>query len=133
VVDTSLQVRIQARGVDDSGRVLRMTCAMWLLYDPALPFEVRLADSAGSELVFGRELLADALRDGRGGDGAVQLHLTYQGHSHLLILTRPDACPFAFKTDSVATFLERTFAAVPAGSETIDVDAELSTLFGQAA
>src|SRR5205823_9457580 len=105
------------RMADEGGRVLRMTRVMYLEYDPARPFAVRLADPSGSELVFARELLDAALCDGRAGVGDVQLHLTFQARSHFLLLWRPGACPFALRTESVATFLERTYALVPAGDE----------------
>jgi len=124
---TLLDSRIQVRVVDDLGRVLRAARTMHLVYDPSpsMGYEVRLDDPAGSELVFARELLQAALRDGRAGDGAVQFHLAFQQESTWLILTRPEGSSFAFKPASVAAFLARTYEAVPAGAEELDLDLDL--------
>jgi Streptomyces sporulation and cell division protein, SsgA len=132
---TLLDSRIQVRIVDDLGRVLRLARFMHLLYDPSPSkgYEVRLDDPAGSELLFARELLQAALRDGRAGDGAVQLHLAFQQESTWLILTRPEGSSFAFKPASLAAFLDRTFEAVPAGAEELDLERELNEFFGDPA
>jgi hypothetical protein len=126
---TLVSARIQVRMVDESGRVLRLARFMDLLYDPAVPFEVRLADPAGSEMVLARGLLETVLREGRAdGDGDIQLYLAFQQQSPLLLLTRPGACPFAFRPASVAAFLARTADLVD-----LNVDHELEVLLGHAA
>jgi Streptomyces sporulation and cell division protein, SsgA len=135
MIGTLVRSRVQVRMADEGGRVLRMSRVMYLEYDPARPFAVRLADPGGSELVFARDLLDAALSDGRAGEGDVRLHLTFQARSHFLLLWRPGACPFGLKTESVATFLERTYAQVPVGRERGDPDLELEVqmLLGWAA
>jgi Streptomyces sporulation and cell division protein, SsgA len=132
---TLLAAPIRVRMVDNLGRVLRMARFMSLRYDPSpsASYEVRLADPAGSELLFARELLQAVLRDGRAGDGAVQLHLEFQQKLMWLILARPGGCSFAFKPDSVAAFLARTYEAVPVGEEQLDLDHDLGVLFGHPA
>ena len=125
MIGTSVRSRVQVRMADECGRVLRMARVMHLEYESARPFAVRLADPSGSELVFARELLDAALREGQAGVGDVRLHLTFQARSHFLLLWRPGACPFGLRTESVATFLERTYALVPAGHENGDPDLEL--------
>lgn len=134
-VAAMVQVRVQTRMVGDDGRVLRMARYMDLHYDPDEPYAVRLHDSCSAgDLVFARELLTAALRNGSAGDGDVQLYLTHQGCS-LLILKRADAGALALKPQALEAFLARSFALVPSGQETahLDLDAAIGRLLGKAA
>ncbi len=115
---------------------------MHLLYHPAAPYEVRLAELGPDpqELVFARDLLASALRGQAAGEGAVRVRLEFlsAARNAVLLLTVGDPAErleFALKPATVAAFMRQTYDLVPAGEEHrhVDVDAVLGEILGGAA
>jgi hypothetical protein len=116
---------VQARPVGEHGTLARGGY-MDLCYDPARPYEVRLAEAGpddGGEAVFARDLLLAALDGTPAGEGQVRARLRrFRGARHsMLELIVPAAdgglLPFAICDGAVADFLRDTTDLVPAGDE----------------
>ena len=141
---TMVRRTVQARPVGENGTLARGGY-MELTYDPAFPYEVRLAETGGEagEVVFARDLLRDALEGTPAGEGLVQARLrTFRGvrHSMLqLVVPGADNAPlvFAFRDASVAEFVRDTTDLVPPGQEwrflEDEVDDDLALFLGEAA
>jgi hypothetical protein len=139
---TMVRRTVQARPADENGTLARGGY-MELSYDPACPYEVRLAEtgSDAGEVVFARDLLLDALDGNPAGEGRVRARLRrFRGARHsMLELAVPAAdggdLIFAICDDAVAEFVRDTTDLVPAGDEWrhVDVDAAVAGLLGQAA
>jgi Streptomyces sporulation and cell division protein, SsgA len=123
-VITMVRRLVQARPVGDNG-VLARGGYMELAYDPACPYEVRLAETGpgASEIVFARDLLLAALDGTPAGEGRVRARLRrFRSARHsMLDLVVPGAdgglLEFAICDDSVADFVRDTTDLVPAGDE----------------
>jgi hypothetical protein len=136
-----VSARLLARPVAD-GRVLTAGASyVELLYDPAAPFEVCLAElgPAAKELVFDRDLLALALHGEPAGVGDVRTRLVSdllgaRRSFFLLEVTQPGEPPltWALKPDRVSEYLFQTYDLVPAGQEAnfLDVDGTLHEILG---
>lgn len=119
-----------------------------LNYSGSDPYAIRMAFHVGTEepveWIFARDLLADGLM-GPEGDGDVRvwpsapadsLDEAAESRSVLNIeLSSPfGEAHFEAPSEAIASFLDRTFRAVPMGKESdvIDIDAELNGLLWQA-
>jgi hypothetical protein len=108
-----------------------------LRYDPSDPLAVSLA--IGTECgepvvwVFGRELLADGVKD-CAGEGDITIEPASELNSRDLRITLATDClaTMLAPRDEVVEFLVETYTVVPTGTEfdRIDWDAEISSLFG---
>ncbi|MEU9688126.1 SsgA family sporulation/cell division regulator [Amycolatopsis japonica] len=87
-------------------------------YDAADPYAITFG-FPGAEWIIGRELLAEAVRNGHAGIGDVQI--TARGDVITIGLASPDGCGWVvFRRGDLATFLHTTHRAVHAGAEEID-------------
>jgi hypothetical protein len=117
-------VRVRAHDVHQ-GRVMPAHAYVELQWTAAAPLEVRLSGcgQVTGEEVFGRDLLAAALRDGSAGVGRVRLQLAVPAPRYVpkLLVTfdpgAPGACVYAVKPDPVQQFLRETFDLIPEGQE----------------
>lgn len=104
-------------------------------YQPSDPYAVELTfvGYPGLLWVFGRELLADGMRALSGlGDVKVWPSVSKRGAVVVVGLSSPDGrTVFAASRRTVSRFLDRAFAAVPAGRESkhVDVDGALAGWF----
>ncbi|MGH3745425.1 MAG: SsgA family sporulation/cell division regulator [Mycobacteriales bacterium] len=111
-----------------------------LRYEAADPYAVHVGFRTGAdeivEWTFARQLLSDGVT-GRVGEGDVQAWPLSPGDAHgreavvcLSLCSPSGAALFEAPLAAVVEFLSRTYAAVPAGSESdfVDVDAELALL-----
>lgn len=91
------------------------------IFDEARPFEVRLQNVTGDDVVFARELLADALNQGATGEGWVRLHVAAD---RFLIRFGYDIPVgyLAYPLADVSEFHQKTYDVVPWGVEAIDFD-----------
>lgn len=106
-----------------------------LHYDPSDPLAVSLA--IGTECgepvvwVFGRELLADGIKD-CAGEGDITIEPARDDNSREVRITLATDClaTMLASRDEIVEFLVETYAIVPTGSEfdRIDWDAEISAL-----
>ncbi|WP_225102530.1 SsgA family sporulation/cell division regulator [Streptomyces sp. CoH27] len=124
--------------------VVSRTCSqplcMRLRYEPADPCVVRAAffihGDEPVEWVLGRDLLADGLKNGCAGHGDVRIwSAADRGDPAMYIAlgSRAGTALIEVPLHDVKTFLERTEALVPRGTESgrIDWDAELAYLLSQ--
>ena len=140
MISALVRSRLRARPVADG--VAAYGGYMELLYDPAAPFEVRLAGGGpyASLVIFARDLLVQALAGEPAGEGAVRVrlcHLPGVRHCALVVtVDGPDGPASVALTDStVAEFLRATTTLVPLGQEDrfLSFDTELTELLGGAA
>jgi hypothetical protein len=106
-----------------------------LRYDPSDPLAVSLA--IGTECgepvvwVFGRELLADGIKD-CAGEGDITIEPASDDNSREVRITLATDClaTMLASRDEIVEFLVATYAVVPTGSEfdRIDWDAEINSL-----
>jgi hypothetical protein len=138
---TMVRHRVRARPVSEQGR-LAYGGYMELSYDPASPYEVKLAETGpdAGEVVFARDLLIAALNGDPAGEGEVRARLRYlRGARHtLLVLTVPGAdgpLEFGLCDTAVVRFVRDTTALVPAGDEWryVQVGDTVAEFLGQAA
>jgi hypothetical protein len=121
---TMVRRTVQARPVDENGTLARGGY-MELSYDPACPYEVRLAETGpdAGEVVFARDLLLDALEGTPAGEGRVRARLRRfraARHSMLqIVLPAADGglLEFAICDAAVADFVRDTTDLVPQGEE----------------
>lgn len=139
---TMVRRTVQARPVDENGTLARGGY-MELCYDPGCPYEVRLAETGpdAGEVVFGRDLLLEALDGTPAGEGRVRARLRrYRGARRAMLdLMVPAAdggfLEFAIRDDAVAEFVRDTTDLVPPGEEWryVGVDDTLAAILGEAA
>jgi hypothetical protein len=126
---------MQARLVATHGGSMAMTVT--LQYDSRDPYAVSATMETASLRItwtFARDLLAGGLVEPT-GDGDVHLWPCLDGHGHLVLAL--ELCSASgdalveLPTETVSAFVEETFAAVPAGTESghLDLDALLVELF----
>ena len=121
---TMVRRPVQARPVSDNGTLARGGY-MELCYDPARPYEVRLAEAGpdSGQVVFARDLLLQALDGTPAGEGRVRARLRrFRGARHAMLeLVVPAAdgglLRFAICDYAVAGFARDTTDLVPAGDE----------------
>jgi hypothetical protein len=106
------------------------------IYDEARPFEVRLQNVTGADIIFGRELLSEAVRPvadgeramGYAGEGSISfsvtqlivgMHLRFDGGYQNVL----------YPLDEVNLFLDQTRVLVPEGEEVMDIDALLDDFY----
>jgi Streptomyces sporulation and cell division protein, SsgA len=141
MIDEMIRTRLRARPVGEDGR-LAYGGYMVLQYDPAEPYEVRLAGLGpyAAEVVFARELLEAALAGEPAGEGHVRAQLKLlPGARHALLLlsigSPDDRQEIALTDAKVAAFLRDTTHLVPRGEEwrRLDLDAGIDALLREAA
>ncbi len=109
-----------------------------LTYDCRDPWAVRVAFRTGIEeaptveWLFARSLLTDGVR-GPVGDGDVRVWPALRGRTqvvHLAMESPSGSALFELERDELVEFLQRSYLAVPTGSEelVVDLDAELALL-----
>lgn len=133
VIDQAIQVRLVATapGANAVPAVLR--------YEPADPLAVRISfppeislDGAAVEWTFGRELLSEGLL-APAGDGDVRVRPCGPDRTVLELHVDEGIAMVQMATPDVRRFLERSYAAVPAGREPghLDLDGGLADLLGE--
>jgi Streptomyces sporulation and cell division protein, SsgA len=141
MIGALIRARLRARPVGEDGR-LAYGGYMELLWDPAAPYEVRLAGlgPCAAEVVFARDLLVAAVAGQPAGRGAVRVrlaHLTGVRQSLLLlsVLAVDGPQQLALSSARVAAFLKDTTDLVPRREEWryLDVDAGIAELLRGAA
>ena len=122
--------------LDERGRSVDLPGA--LRYDVRDPWAVELAIGAPGELVrwlLGRDLLLEGRTDPV-GDGDVQVSPSIDecGRAVVILeLRSPSGRLIALlSTRRLSTFLDRTVAAVPPGSESMDLDELVAAIFSTA-
>src|SRR5579859_5435682 len=115
-----------------------------LYYNRTDPYAVRMAFHVGTdepvEWIFARDLLAAGLESRHGeGDVHVWPSETLADDEDGLVLNIELSSPFGqahfeAPAEAMASFLQRTYAVVPAGKETeyVDIESELDALLRQA-
>jgi hypothetical protein len=95
------------------------------IYDEARPFEVRLQNVHGDDIVFSRDLMSEAYsRPGTAGIGYVRMQV--HGQSFFLSLViEGSIVTINYPAAAVEDFHNRTYDLVPWGSESIDFDSLL--------
>lgn len=108
-----------------------------LHYHPADPLAVRMSfppeislDGAAVEWTFARELLSDGLR-APSGSGDVRVRPLGTDRTVLELHVDDGVAMVQMSTDDIRSFLERSYEAVPAGQERLDVDGGLAELLGE--
>ena len=110
-------------------------------YDAADPWAVRVTFRTGDddaptvEWLFARSLLTDGLREPV-GDGDVRVWPAVRGRVrvvHLAMESPSGSALFEMDRDELVEFLQRSYLAVPTGSEAerVDLDAELALLLAE--
>jgi hypothetical protein len=105
-----------------------------LRYDVDDPYAVCVSFEAGSsehiDWTFARELLQDGLQQAS-GEGDVKVW-THGPHACFALCSPSGRAVLEASADSIRSFLDRTYALVPVGTESafVDVDGELSQLLG---
>lgn len=134
VIDQAVQVRLIATAPGPHAVPAQ------LHYKPADPLAVRISfppeislDGAAVDWAFARELLAEGLR-APAGRGDVRIRPYGPERTVMEFHADEGVAMVQMKTADVRRFLERSYAAVPAGREQahLDVDRELAELFGAA-
>lgn len=121
-----LTQRVGLQCLDARGRSIDLPAA--LRYDPLDPWAVEIAfGDPGEEVrwLVGRELLLDGRTDPVGeGDVLVSPSIDERGSAAVILeLCSPHGRLIAqLSTRELSVFLERTVAAVPRGSEQVDLD-----------
>ncbi|OKI00713.1 regulator [Streptomyces sp. CB02923] len=132
VIDQAVQVRLiaTAPGSHSVPAVLH--------YHPADPLAVRISfppeislDGAAVDWAFARELLADGL-ESSSGSGDVRVRPLGGDRTVLEFHVEDGVAMVQVVTADLRRFLDRTYRAVPAGSELLDVDRGLAALLGDA-
>lgn len=110
-----------------------------LIYDPSDPYAVTavfLTVAGRVEWTFGRDLLLGGLYEPT-GDGDVHVWPCLDGDARSVViieLVSPDGEALVqARTADMGAFVERMTAAVPPGSETVDVDAAIAAIFAEVA
>lgn len=132
--------RVRARPVSERGG-LAYGGYMELSYDPACPYEIKLAETGpdAGEVVFARDLLIAVLDGNPAGEGAVRVRLRHlRGARHCLLVLSVDApegpLQFALCAATVARFVASTVDLVPPDEESryLNLDASLASLLEDA-
>lgn len=134
-VPASVTQALPLRLIDSTGGGLWLTAE--LRYDATDPYAVdavfQTGEPRGVRWVFARDLLAGGLEGARGdGDVRVWPHVGEGGHSTVFIeLRSPDGMALLqVRANQLADFLASTYAIVPAGRESdqLDVDTMIAGL-----
>jgi hypothetical protein len=106
------------------------------IYDEARPYEIRLQNVTGADIIFGRELLSEAVRPvadgaramGYAGEGSISfsvtqlfvgMHLKFGGGYENVM----------YPLTEVNLFLDQTRTLVPEGEEVMDIDSLLDDFY----
>jgi hypothetical protein len=106
------------------------------IYDEARPFEIRLQNVTGADIIFGRELLSEAVQPvvnreramGYAGEGSISfsvtqlmvgMHLRFDGGYQNVL----------YPLNEVSLFLDQTRVLVPEGEEVMDIDSLLDDFY----
>lgn len=97
------------------------------IYDKDRPFEVRLQNVHGDDIVFDRDLMSEAFsRPGTAGIGYVRMQV--HGHSFFLqLVIAGSVVTINYPASEVEEFRNRVYDEVPFGSESIDFDSLLDS------
>ncbi|GCD33532.1 hypothetical protein OEIGOIKO_01253 [Streptomyces chrestomyceticus JCM 4735] len=130
VIDQAVQVRLIATAPGSR------TVPAVLHYHPADPLAVRITfppeislDGAAVDWAFARELLADGL-ESPAGTGDVRVRPVGRGRTVLEFHVEDGVAMVQVDAADLRRFLDRTYQAVPAGRELLDVDRGLAELLG---
>ena len=103
------------------------------IYDADRPFEVRLQNVTGGDVVFDRDLMSEALAQPGRCAGQGWVRLLQNGENFLVNLlflsTDGSSNPIEYPAHEVKVFMQKVFDAVPFGSESMDVDALLQDFY----
>ncbi|MFH8344537.1 SsgA family sporulation/cell division regulator [Streptomyces sp. NPDC018045] len=132
VIDQAVQVRLIATAPGSR------TVPAVLHYHPADPLAVRITfppeislDGAAVDWAFARELLAEGLRT-PAGTGDVRVRPLGRERTVLEFHVEDGVAMVQVDAADLRRFLDRTYRAVPAGRELLDVDRGLAELLGEA-
>lgn len=106
------------------------------IYDEARPFEIRLQNVTGDDIVFGRDLMAEAYAVAD-KNALVQTtgfgHIRFQVDSMSFMVVghsgQDEWAKIAYPRNLVQGFLDQTYDVVPFGTEAIDIDAMLDDFY----
>jgi hypothetical protein len=106
------------------------------IYDDARPFEVRLQNVTGDDIIFARDLMAEAYAV---ADKSALVQTTGMGHIRFqvdsmsfLVLGhsgQDDWAKIRYPRNQAEAFLKETYALVPFGTEAMDIDALLQDFY----
>jgi hypothetical protein len=103
------------------------------IYDEARPFEVRLQNVTGEDVVFDRDLMSTASSNPNTATGAGWVRCLLMGNDFIVNLlflhTDGSSNPIVYVADQVKDFLRRSFDLVPSGTEKMDIDALLQDFY----
>lgn len=100
------------------------------IYDEARPFEVRLQNVKGDDVVFDRDLLAMAFANPDKTAGLGQVRFLVAGDDLFMSLVFTSYIyTVIFPQEPVEDFLTESFDLVPFGTESMDVDALLNDFY----
>jgi hypothetical protein len=98
------------------------------IYDEARPFEIRLQNVAGPEIVFARELLSHAFSMPSSGEGWIRFHIA--ADRFLMRLGYDIAAYYlSYPMVEVELFHTQMYDIMPLGMEKMDIDSLLDDFY----